>query len=100
MWNPQILLIPYDRNESFPYHSFKCWVPPPLNPPPMKDEEKEEAITRCVSHPPLCKCGYCSDESIDFIFMTLAYNVFCRIVGEDVISMNLFMVLGTIGRTT
>jgi hypothetical protein len=42
----------------------------------------------------------CCDESIDFIFMTLDYNMFCRAISEDVISMNLFMVLGTIGRMT
>jgi hypothetical protein len=24
----------------------------------MTDEEKEEATTRCVRNPPLCKCGY------------------------------------------
>jgi hypothetical protein len=58
MWNPQILLFPYDRNESCLYHSFNRWVPPSLNPPPMVDEEKEEATTRHVSHPHLCKCGY------------------------------------------
>jgi hypothetical protein len=45
MWNTQILLFPYDRNESFLYRSFKHWVPPPPNPPPMTDEEKEEATT-------------------------------------------------------
>jgi hypothetical protein len=123
----------YDQNKSFLYHSFKRWVPSPPNPPPMTDEEKEEATTRRVSHPPLCKCGYCfelvnpptrldytpflycpiplsvivhkrchsfCDESIDFIFMTLDYNMFCRAISEDVISMNLFMVLGTIGRMT
>jgi hypothetical protein len=30
----------------------------------------------------------------------LAYNVFCRVTSEDVISMNLFTVLGIIGRRT
>jgi hypothetical protein len=58
---PQILLFPYDRNESFPYHSLKRWVPPPPNPSSMTDEEKEEAITRCFNNPPLCKCGYHSE---------------------------------------
>jgi hypothetical protein len=42
---------------------------------------------------------YC-DENIDFIFMTLAYNLFCRVTSEDVFSMNLFTILGTIGRMT
>jgi hypothetical protein len=54
----QILLFPYDRNESSPLRSFKRWVPPPPNPPPMIDEEKDEASTRRVSNPPACKCGY------------------------------------------
>jgi hypothetical protein len=61
MWNPQILLFPYNRNESFLYHNFNRWVLPPLNPLPMTDEEKEEATTRHVSHPPLCKYGYHSE---------------------------------------
>jgi hypothetical protein len=60
MFSPQIILFLYDQNEAFPYHSFKCWVPPSPNPPPMTDEEKEEATTWRVSHPPLCKCEYCS----------------------------------------
>jgi hypothetical protein len=32
--------------------------------------------------------------------MTLTFNVFCRVTSEDVISMNLFTILGPIGRTT
>jgi hypothetical protein len=43
---------------------------------------------------------FCCVESIDLIFMTLDYNVFYRVTSEDVISMSLFMVLGTIGRLT
>jgi hypothetical protein len=61
MWNLQILLFSYHRNESFLYHNFKCWVSLPPNPPPMIDEEKEEATTRRVSLPPLCKYGYHSE---------------------------------------
>jgi hypothetical protein len=38
--------------------------------------------------------------SIYLICMTLDYNMFCRVTSEDVISMSLFMVLGTIGRMT
>jgi hypothetical protein len=30
----------------------------------------------------------------------LAYNVFCRVTSEDVFSMNLFTILGTIGWMT
>jgi hypothetical protein len=54
----QILLFPYDRNESFPLRSFKHWVPPSPNPPSMIDEEKDKASTRCVYNLPACKCGY------------------------------------------
>jgi hypothetical protein len=56
--DPQILLFPYDRNESSPLRSFKRWVPPPPNPPPMTNEEKDEASTRRVHNSPACKCGY------------------------------------------
>jgi hypothetical protein len=42
----------------------------------------------------------CYVGSIDSIFLTLDYNVFCGVTSEDVISMSLFMVLGTIGRMT
>jgi hypothetical protein len=51
----------YDRSESFLYHNFKPLVHPLPNSPLMTDEEKEEATTRYVCHPPLCKCGYCSE---------------------------------------
>jgi hypothetical protein len=54
----QIHLFPYDRNESSPLRSFKRWVPPPSNPPPMTDEEKDEASIHRVRNPPACKCGY------------------------------------------
>jgi hypothetical protein len=57
MFSSQILLFPYDDNQSSSYHSFQRWVAPPPNPPPMTDEE-EEAMTHHVSHPPLCKCEY------------------------------------------
>jgi hypothetical protein len=57
MFNPQILLFPYNRNESSPLRSFKRWVPPPLNPPPMTDE-KDEATIRHARNPLACKCGY------------------------------------------
>jgi hypothetical protein len=42
----------------------------------------------------------CCDESIDFIFMTLDYNMFCSVISADVISMSLFTILGTIGQMT
>jgi hypothetical protein len=52
-FDPQILLFPYDRNESSLLRSFKRWVPPP-----MTDEEKDEVTTHRIRHPPVCKCGY------------------------------------------
>jgi hypothetical protein len=57
-FDTQILLFPYDRNESSSLHSFKHWVPPPPNPSPMTDEENDEASIRHVRNPPACKCGY------------------------------------------
>jgi hypothetical protein len=42
----------------------------------------------------------CCDLSIDFIFMTLDYNVFCRVISKDVILMSLFIILRTIDRKT
>jgi hypothetical protein len=38
--------------------SFKRWVPLPPNPPPTKDEDKDEASTHRVRNPSICKCGY------------------------------------------
>jgi hypothetical protein len=45
MFDPQIHLFPYDKNESSPLCSFKHWVPPPPNLPPMTNKEKDEAST-------------------------------------------------------
>jgi hypothetical protein len=42
---------------------------------------------------------YC-DESIDLLYMTLNFIVFCRVTSEDEISMNFFTVLGPIGWRT
>jgi hypothetical protein len=41
---PQILLFPYDRNESSLLRSFKRWVPPPPNPRLMTDVKKDEKL--------------------------------------------------------
>jgi hypothetical protein len=54
----QILIFPYDMNEFSPLRSFKRWFPLPPNPPPMTDEEKNEASTRRVCNSLACKCGY------------------------------------------
>jgi hypothetical protein len=56
--DPQILLFPYDMNESSSLQSFKHWVHPPPNPLSVIDEEKDEASTRRVHNPPVCKYGY------------------------------------------
>jgi hypothetical protein len=58
MFDPQILLFSYDRNESSPLRSFKRWVPLPSDPLPMTDEEKDEASIRRVRNPPSCKCDH------------------------------------------
>jgi hypothetical protein len=50
--------FPYDRNDFSLLRYFKHWVPSSSNPPPMIDDEKDEASTRCVYNPPMCKCGY------------------------------------------
>jgi hypothetical protein len=39
----------------------------------------------------------CCVGSIYLICMTLDYNVFCRVISEDVILMSLFMVLPLAG---
>ena len=59
--NPDILLFPYDKRESYPYRNFKRWVLPPPDPAPMTDDEKNAAAERRVRNPPLCKCGYRSE---------------------------------------
>jgi hypothetical protein len=51
MFDINILLFSYDRNESSPFHSFKRWVPPPPNSPPMTDAEKDEVSDRRVCNP-------------------------------------------------
>jgi hypothetical protein len=56
--DPQILLFPYDRNDSSSLWSFKRWVPPPPNPLTITDAEKDKASTHRVRNPPACKCGY------------------------------------------
>nr|AAV64230.1 unknown [Zea mays] len=39
------------------HERFKRWVPPPPNPPPMTDAEKEVATERKMDLPPRCDCG-------------------------------------------
>jgi hypothetical protein len=39
------------------HERFKRWVPPPPNPPPMTNAEKEVATERRMDSPPRCDCG-------------------------------------------
>ncbi|RCV37196.1 hypothetical protein SETIT_8G043500v2 [Setaria italica] len=55
-YDPRIRLFPYDSTQLKPYHQFRRWVPPPPNPPRMT-KEKQEAASRHVRDPPMCKCG-------------------------------------------
>jgi hypothetical protein len=88
----QILLFPYDRNESSPLQSFKRWVHPLPNPPPMTDEEKNEVSTRRVCSPPACKCGYHAElanppPGLDYT------SFFCCLIPLSVILDNMLYIL-------
>jgi hypothetical protein len=79
-------------NESSSLRSFKCWVPPSLNLPPMIDEEKDEVSTRCVRNPPAYKCGYCAElvnppSGLDYIMF------FCCSISLSVILDNMLYIL-------
>ncbi|KAG2579025.1 hypothetical protein PVAP13_6NG142303 [Panicum virgatum] len=53
----RIRLFPYYRSESWAYNEFRRWVPPPPNPAPMTEEEKQEVVIYRVNNPPKCHCG-------------------------------------------
>jgi hypothetical protein len=57
MFEPSIMLFPYDPWKSVPYSEFICWVPPPANPPKMTEAEKVDAALRRLANPPKCHCG-------------------------------------------
>jgi hypothetical protein len=57
MFDPSIMLFPYDPWKSVPYSEFVCWVPPPPNPPEMIEAEKVDAALRRLANPPKCHCG-------------------------------------------
>ena len=57
MFDPSIMLFPYDPWKSVPYSEFVRWVPPPLNPPKTIEAEKVDAALRRLANPPRCHCG-------------------------------------------
>jgi len=57
MFDPLIMLFPYDPWKSVPYSEFVRWVPPPPNPPEMIEAEKVDAALRRLANPPRCPCG-------------------------------------------
>ena len=57
MFNPLIMLFPYDPWKSALYSEFVRWVPPPPNPPEMTEAEKVDAALHRLANPPRCHCG-------------------------------------------
>lgn len=57
MFDPRIMLFPYNPWKSCPYPEFVRWVLPPPNPPEMIDEEKVDATLYRRANPPRCFCG-------------------------------------------
>jgi hypothetical protein len=56
MFNPSIMLFPYDPWKSSSYDEFVRWVSPPPNPPEMIELEKVDvAMNHLVNHP-RCHC--------------------------------------------
>jgi hypothetical protein len=56
-FDPRYLLFANWLCGSSSHERFKRWVPPPLNPPPMTDAEKEVATERRVESSPRYDCG-------------------------------------------
>ena len=57
MFEPLIMLFPYDPWKSVPYAEYVRWVTPPPNPPEMTEAEKVDAALRRLANPPRCHCG-------------------------------------------
>ena len=57
IFEPLIMLFPYDPWKSVPYAEYVSWVPPPLNPPEMTEAEKVDATLQHLANPPRCHCG-------------------------------------------
>jgi hypothetical protein len=56
-FDPQYLLFANWLCGRTSHECFKRWVPPPPNPPPMTDAEKEVATKRRMDSTPRCDCG-------------------------------------------
>jgi hypothetical protein len=56
MFEPSIMLFPYDPWKSVLYSKFVRWVPPPPKPPEMTEAEKVDSALRCRANPPRCHC--------------------------------------------
>ncbi|CAD6263145.1 unnamed protein product [Miscanthus lutarioriparius] len=56
MFDPSIMLFPYDPWKSVPYLKFVHWVPPLPNPPKMIEVEKVDAALRRLANPLKCNC--------------------------------------------
>ena len=54
MFEPLIMLFPYDPWKSVPYAEYVSWVPPPLNPPEMIEVAKVDAALHHLANPPRC----------------------------------------------
>ena len=57
MFDPLIMLFPYEPWKSVPYSKFVRWVPSPLSPLEMTEAEKVDAALRRLANPPRCHCG-------------------------------------------
>jgi hypothetical protein len=57
MFDPMIMLFPYDPWKTVPYSEFVCWVRPTPNPPEMLETEKLTTALWHLMNPPKCHCG-------------------------------------------
>jgi hypothetical protein len=92
-FDPEILLSPYDRNESSLLRSFKRWVTPPPNPSSMTDEEKDEASTHRVRNPPTYKCGYRAELVNPSVGLDYTLFFYCPIPLSIILDKRLYILL-------
>jgi hypothetical protein len=84
MFDPSIMLFPYDPWKSVPYSEFICWVPPPPNPPEMTEAEKVDIALRCLANPP--KCHYGVSALLTTLSQRRAFTPFYRCGLPDYVS--------------